>query len=1027
MSDRTDRGQGPGEKGSSYYRQVKTGKPQATPAQGIYARAAAVRKKLKTIEEILQTLPPEDGQQASSAASSATASAAPTAPSPAAAAVSAPVQAQSSAAARSLAEFSGSVDSSVEFELTEQYQSTESKDGRQRRFVPEFPPGERLLPEMDNQDRYDLYQFRTARQHSDARARQDSAAELSRRKKRLQEIFQAGGELSASKPNYKVRPGQLRLAQAMLECMYTKNNLVAEAGTGTGKTFGYLIPALLCQGSTVVSTGSKTLQDQLVTQDIPNLLKMLHLENEVSYFGLKGFANYLCLQRFDESCNEDIIRGQQIQYIVNFILSERQRVQQNPSGANFGDISTQFPSSLRQFLSISSEQCPHGGCPYHEQCFALAAREYATRTDVLVVNHALLMAGLLSVRDEVSAARRDEPQESPFAFLPDFRQLIIDEAHTLPEFARNVYTSEFGSTSVLKLCRQICELFSTKESRAAEAGQDDRLPARKRAQITVAGRSEMRSKEKLVQLAISDMLNYLQEYEGQGSVHLLSVKYRNFDPANPPAPGTPLTRNTEFYNLAKDIYRALKEFAAQFDALRPSLESEHAAAAGRGQDAADRLNFFKQKVQSLQDSLAETVQNFIAIMQFDVPSLTLIQQTAQAQAAQEAATRKDSANAAIAALAGLAAEISHGSASSAAPVQAAVPVPASVPSDSSEDSAKPKIPNPVDAHGKTLSWYENNVALITISSGRRKNQQQTGSREESGKTKAEHKEHKEHKADSSESKSFKFTLMPLDISDQLQKEFESLNKQGRCWAFTSATLSAGNSFDKFLYDTGMAALKPVTMTVETVFDYARQGCFYYSGHFPACSDNERMGKILTTLRGVMDAVRGGIFVLTTSYRSLHDATAFLQQHYAGRRLVLSQDGSKSNAQLIKEFMEDGHAMLVGTSSFWEGVDVPGEALSLVIIDKLPFASPGDPFEQARQNRLQKKGGNPFRQIMLPEAIIALRQGAGRLIRTERDKGGLIICDPRLDSARYARLVLDSLPPMHRASSLQEMTAFFRSL
>ena len=141
-----------------------------------------------------------------------------------------------------------------------------------------------------------------------------------------------------------------------------------------------------------------------------------------------------------------------------------------------------------------------------------------------------------------------------------------------------------------------------------------------------------------------------------------------------------------------------------------------------------------------------------------------------------------------------------------------------------------------------------------------------------------------------------------------------------------------------------------------------------------------------------------------------------------------QGDKKSNIQLMQEFKEDGHAILIGTSSFWEGVDVPGRALSLVIIDKLPFTNPDDPFYSAQREKLEQKGlGNAFYQIAIPDAIITLRQGVGRLIRNENDKGALIICDPRIVSSNYGKRFIQALPNMTLCQDLNQLVDFIKSI
>jgi ATP-dependent DNA helicase DinG len=177
---------------------------------------------------------------------------------------------------------------------------------------------------------------------------------------------------------------------------------------------------------------------------------------------------------------------------------------------------------------------------------------------------------------------------------------------------------------------------------------------------------------------------------------------------------------------------------------------------------------------------------------------------------------------------------------------------------------------------------------------------------------------------------------------------------------------------------------------------------------------------------VLKASGGRAFLLFTSLRALERAEGMLREAFARDQLdypILVQ-GTSSRTELLDRFRRLGNAVLLGSQSFWEGVDVRGEALSLVVIDKLPFAPPDDPVLQARLDHLAKKGGNPFFDYQVPQAAISLKQGAGRLIRSETDRGVLMICDTRLVDKPYGRKLWRSLPPMKRTRELLDVLEFF---
>jgi len=179
--------------------------------------------------------------------------------------------------------------------------------------------------------------------------------------------------------------------------------------------------------------------------------------------------------------------------------------------------------------------------------------------------------------------------------------------------------------------------------------------------------------------------------------------------------------------------------------------------------------------------------------------------------------------------------------------------------------------------------------------------------------------------------------------------------------------------------------------------------------------------LLDAVLPVLTASRGRAFLLFTSFRALREAAAWLVDRLDYPLLV---QGEAPKGVLLRQFRAAGNAVLLGTASFWEGVDVRGEALSCVIIDRLPFAAPGDPVVQARIESLRQRGEDPFLYYQLPHAAITLKQGVGRLIRDVSDRGVLVLCDPRLLTKSYGRVFLDSLPPMPRTRKLERVQAFF---
>jgi ATP-dependent DNA helicase DinG len=271
---------------------------------------------------------------------------------------------------------------------------------------------------------------------------------------------------------------------------------------------------------------------------------------------------------------------------------------------------------------------------------------------------------------------------------------------------------------------------------------------------------------------------------------------------------------------------------------------------------------------------------------------------------------------------------------------------------------------------------------------------------------------------------FQLQASPLSVAPLFRRQVEST---ARAWVFTSATLAVGRDFSLY---TGQLGLDQAgTGAWDSPFDYSTQGLLYVPRGLPAPNSLDHTDAVVAAALPLLRASGGRAFLLFTTLRALTHArerlvAAFEREglHYP---LLVQGEGSKS--ELLVRFRQLGNAVLLGSASFWEGVDVPGDALSLVVIDKLPFAPPDDPLFAARLDRLKADGGNPFMDWQLPQAAIALKQGAGRLIRTETDRGVLMICDPRLVDKPYGRRIWQALPPMARTRDESDAVEFLASI
>lgn len=264
---------------------------------------------------------------------------------------------------------------------------------------------------------------------------------------------------------------------------------------------------------------------------------------------------------------------------------------------------------------------------------------------------------------------------------------------------------------------------------------------------------------------------------------------------------------------------------------------------------------------------------------------------------------------------------------------------------------------------------------------------------------------------------FQVHRTPLDVSQTL-REFRAASDAA--WIHTSATLAVDGGFDHFAAQMGIKA--PITLLEPSPFDYHNQALMYLPQQLPEPNTPAHVEAVIEAILPLLDASGGRAFLLFTSHRALRLAAERLAER---REFSLFVQGTAPRHLLLENFRNSHNGVLLGAASFWEGVDVAGEALQLVVIDKLPFAAPDDPVLEARLDAIRQTGGNPFRDWQLPSAVIALKQGAGRLIRTHADRGVLVLCDPRLVSRSYGRIFLDSLPPFARTRELERALGFLR--
>jgi ATP-dependent DNA helicase DinG len=265
---------------------------------------------------------------------------------------------------------------------------------------------------------------------------------------------------------------------------------------------------------------------------------------------------------------------------------------------------------------------------------------------------------------------------------------------------------------------------------------------------------------------------------------------------------------------------------------------------------------------------------------------------------------------------------------------------------------------------------------------------------------------------------------PLDIREALS---EQMAAGGKAWIFTSATLGDDDALSWFTEQAGLGGAR--TLRVGSPFDYAAHARLYIPAGFPKPNEAAHPAAVALMASRCARSLAGRTFVLTTTLRALQVIAERMRSEFesSGDDIRVLQQGEAPKRQLMQQFLSGPHCVLVGSQSFWEGIDVPGDALQCVLIDKLPFPPPNDPLVEARVKRLEAQGRNAFADYFVAEAAVSLKQGAGRLIRSETDRGLLVVCDPRMAGMNYGRRLREALPPMTRLASEAEALAWLATL
>ena len=692
------------------------------------------------------------------------------------------------------------------------------------------------------------------------------------------EAFAPGGVLSQAQPHFQPRPGQTTMALAVARTIENGGALVVEAGTGIGKTFAYLVPALLSGERVLVSTATKALQDQLFTRDLPLLVQALGLPLRMAL--LKGRSSYLCLHRMELARQSAVLSGPGAGEATRTLAA----VEQWAQGTRSGDLA-EMPtlderSPVIPLIASTRDNCLGTQCPRVAQCHVNLARREALAADVVVINHHLFFADL-GVRESGVAE-----------LLPSVRVVVFDEAHQLNEIGVQFLGRQLTTGQLLDCVRDLLATGLDKARGFVDwQGVAGALEHAARALRQVAEGGSAVSK---------------------GAAGAVGAGRRRWT-GNAPDGVDPVTWRMALAQLERSLHTALQAVDVVQESA-PDFVRLHTRVAA----LLERVQQFAQPCSSS------------AVRWMDVAGqLRMVE------------SPLDIAQAMHSHLWG--------------------------PSPNAEESALPQQPG-------------------------------DGS---------------------------------LTAAVPPQQAGQTLGERQRAWVFTSATLGADASLRWFTVPCGLQQAE--VLRVDSPFDYAQQAALFIPPQLPRPADPGHSQQLARWVGDAAQRLGGRTLVLTTTLRALRTVGDALQVRFgvAGGLEVLVQ-GQAPKRQLMERFRQGAQnglpgCVLVASATFWEGFDVPGEALQLVVIDKLPFPPPGDPLVEARSRRLEDTGRSPFTDYSLPEAAVALRQGAGRLIRHESDHGVLVVADTRLASMGYGRRLRAALPPMRRLQTQEEFEAALDAL
>lgn len=728
--------------------------------------------------------------------------------------------------------------------------------------------------------------------------------------KRVLDLLGPSSPLSTLLNGFESRPQQQEMMGDVLKAYNQKGISLIEAGTGTGKSLAYLIPAALwgklTGERTIVSTKTIALQEQLLHKDIPLVAKTIGIELKAVI--VKGMGNYVCMRKLVDSQHEVATHPNEA-----VELDKIEAWSKSTKDGSRSSLSFVPHSSTWEKVCAESDTCTSTRCEFYKDCHFFKAREEANNAQILIANHHLLFADL--------QRRNQDENYTETAVLPAYSAVILDEAHHIEEVATEYFASKAGRINLLKTLARIGSEKGTKIVGKLAALRDQFMM-----HFSKELPEECRSLSLRLLQDLPAMRRELQDY-----VHQAFVEFDAF-----------VSKAQPFSDLIREgAGSPMKETKLRILPTHKNHESWKSMMEDPSKRLTELILRFVQSLKSVENDLKnledEKLNEKTKTIRFELSALAM-----RLVEASDALTlfHKD-----------------------------------------------------IDNSNK-VQWIETHNYKSIINT----------------------------------------TLVnaELDIAKSLAA---TLFNRFKTIVLCSATLTTNNNFQFIKQSLGITPefLSNVNVresVYESPFNYVKQVLFAIPTDVASPTDADFNSSAADKIWEAIQASRGNAFILFTSFQALQDCHRRLDDKLKQNRYTVLKHGDESRQVLLEKFKTVDRSVLFGTDTFWEGVDVVGEALRCVIIVKLPFKVPSEPIVQARTEAIQARGGDPFREYSLPNAIVKFKQGFGRLIRNKNDRGCIICLDGRLISKNYGKQFLQSLPDCAKAfvdteNMVKQMGDFYR--